>query len=123
MDFRDSAEEARFRGEFRTWLKQHAPMSAIPTDAEERNAFLTDWHRQLYAGGWIGLSFPAEYGGRGLPEIYEAIYHEELGASGAPPGPNYAHLAHAIRIFGTEDQKKQPCRSRKIPICLKLYER
>jgi alkylation response protein AidB-like acyl-CoA dehydrogenase len=105
MDFRDSPEEAAFRAELRAWLADHAPREPIPDDPDAREAFLLAWHRKLYGGGWVGLSFPAEYGGRGLPEIYEAIYLEELGGAGAPPGPADAHLAHALRLFGSPEQK------------------
>ena len=45
------------------------------------------WHQTLYEAGYIGLSFPIEYGGHGLSPIYEAILNDELGRAGAPPPP------------------------------------
>ncbi len=107
MDFRDSPDEHDFRIRFRTWLAEHAPREAIPVEPDARAAFLHAWHRKLYAAGYIGLSFPVEYGGRGLPVTYEAIYNDELGAAGAPPGPAFGHIANAIRLYGSDEQKKR----------------
>lgn len=107
MDFRDSPEEQEFRLGFRRWLSEHAPREPIPVEPDARAAFLHRWHRQLYAAGYVGLSFPVEYGGRGLPHIYEAIFNDELGAAGAPAGPVFGHIANAIRLHGTEEQKKR----------------
>jgi alkylation response protein AidB-like acyl-CoA dehydrogenase len=92
---------------FRTWLAEHAPREPIPVEPDERADFLNAWHRKLYAAGYVGLSFPTDYGGQGLPDTYEAIYNDELGAAGAPPGPAMAHIANAIRLYGSEEQKKR----------------
>lgn len=107
MDFRDSPEEREFRAQFRAWLAENAPREPIPVEPDARAAFLHAWNRALYAAGYIGLSFPTEYGGRGLPVTYEAIYNDELGAAGAPPGPSFGHISNAIRLHGSEEQKKR----------------
>ncbi|MBI4514624.1 MAG: acyl-CoA dehydrogenase family protein [Deltaproteobacteria bacterium] len=107
MDFRDSPEERDFRSQFRGWLTEHAPGEPIPVEPEARAAFLLAWHRRLYAAGYVGLSFPVESGGRGLPPTYEAIFNDELGAAGAPPGPAFGHIANAIRLHGSEEQRRR----------------
>ncbi|MBW2497757.1 MAG: acyl-CoA dehydrogenase family protein [Deltaproteobacteria bacterium] len=107
MDFRDTPEEAHFRTELREWIAQHAPRKTIPTDADAQAAFLNAWHRELYRAGYIGLSFPEDCGGHGKPEIYDAILNDELGAAEAPPGPAIAHIANAIRIFGSDEQRRR----------------
>jgi alkylation response protein AidB-like acyl-CoA dehydrogenase len=107
MDFRDSPEEQQFRAQLRTWLAENAPAEPIPVEPDARADFLNAWNRKLYAAGYIGLSFPTEHGGRGLPVTYEAIYNDELGAAGAPPGPTFGHIANAIRLHGSDAQKKQ----------------
>ncbi len=107
MDFRDSPEELAFRNEFRAWLAENAPRELIPVEPDERANFLAAWNKKLYAAGYVGLAFPTEYGGRGLPVTYEAIFNDELGAAGAPPGPVFGHISNAIRLFGTEEQKKR----------------
>ena len=105
MDFRDTPAEAAFRAELRDWIAHHRPPD-LPTDPEDRVDALNMWHRALYAAGWSGLSFPVEYGGRGLPPVYEAILNDELGAAGAPPPAAVGHLTNAIRLFGTDQQKR-----------------
>ena len=107
MDFRDSDDERAFRNDLREWLAKSAPRQAIPEDPDARADFLHAWHRKLYTAGYIGLSFPVEYGGRGLPVTYEAIYNDELGAAGAPPGPAFGHIANAIRLHASDAQKKR----------------
>lgn len=106
MDFRDAPEEAAFREELRAWIAANAPRS-LPDDEDEKVEALNRWHRALYAAGWTGLTFPVEYGGRGLPPVYEAILNDELGAAGAPPPPAIGHLTNAIRLFGTDEQKRR----------------
>ena len=105
MDFRDTPAEHDFRIRFRRWLAEHAPREPIPVEPDARAAFLHAWHRRLHAAGHVGLSFPVECGGQGLPPVYEAIFNDELGAAGAPPGPAFAHIANAIRLFGSDAQR------------------
>jgi alkylation response protein AidB-like acyl-CoA dehydrogenase len=107
MDFRDTAEEQSFRSELRGWIARSAPREAVPVDADARAAFLNDWHLELHRAGYIGLSFPQDCGGHGKPEIYEAILNDELGAAEAPPAPPIAHIANAIRIFGSQEQRRR----------------
>ena len=91
MDFNDSAEEAAFRKEARSWLAEHAPAHEIPagskmTDVEEADRGRA-WMRELYTGGWSGLTFPRELGGRGLSGSEAVIFAEEEGRCNLPKGP------------------------------------
>jgi alkylation response protein AidB-like acyl-CoA dehydrogenase len=107
MDFRDDPLAAAFRAGFRDWLTQHAPTGPAPVGGEARARYWNDWHRALYAGGWMGLSWPVEYGGRGLPATYEAIFNDEIGLAGAPPAPHVGFLGRALLHFGSEAQKRR----------------
>ena len=105
MDFLDSPEEARFRAELRAWLADNMPERPYPRrHGEAGNTFTMQWHRTLYAGGWLGLSWPVEYGGRGMSPVYDAIVNQEVGAAGAPPMPAVGFLGRAILMFGTREQ-------------------
>ena len=90
MDLRDTPEEARFRAEARTWLRANLPEGwgtpafAMPRSAAERVAFGKAWQRRLYEGGWAGLDWPAEYGGRGASVIESLIWGEEYARAWAP---------------------------------------
>ena len=107
MDFRDDAEEELFRAEFRSWLAAHKPREPAPFGGSERASFWRDWHRALYNGRWMGLSWPVEFGGRGLPATYEAIFNDEIGAAGAPPAPHVGFLGRAILYHGSDEQRRR----------------
>ena len=92
FDLRDDVVEASFRARLQSWLST--------------NPVITDWHRQLAAAGFVGVSMPAEAGGFGLPVTCEAIVSEELGDNGFPSPPAIAHLAHALAEFGTTEQRE-----------------
>jgi alkylation response protein AidB-like acyl-CoA dehydrogenase len=57
------------------------------------------------------LQFPERYGGQGKDAVYENIFKEEAGYSGAPLGPPYnvtvVLLGNLILKYGTEQQKKE----------------
>ena len=88
MDLNLTPEEQRFRDEFRAWLGENAPAEwAGGTGAEDRAEYikyLRDWQRKLYEGGWAGISWPKEYGGRGATLVEQAIFQEELARANAP---------------------------------------
>ncbi|OBH82564.1 acyl-CoA dehydrogenase [Mycobacterium scrofulaceum] len=105
MDFNDSAPEAQFRAELRQWLSEHAADAAIPDDPAARADAQNAWHQTLYEAGYIGLSFPVEYGGHGKAPVYEAILNDELGRAGAAPIEGVGHLSNALRLFGTDEQR------------------
>lgn len=107
MDFNDTAEEAAFRARLRQWLRDHSAGAAIPDDPAARADAQNAWHQTLHEAGYIGLSFPVEYGGHGLPPIYEAILNDELGRAGAPPIEGVGHLSNALRLFGSELQRAE----------------
>ena len=105
MDFRDSADEEQFRGRLRTWLaanNPHLPPSSTSDEYWERQP---DWHRSLYAAGFFGLSWPAEYGGHGMPSVYDVIVDEELARAGAPPRPSLGYLVQAVLRHASDDVK------------------
>src|SRR4051794_41743919 len=43
-----------------------------------------EWSRKLYDAGYVGITWPKEYGGGGLPHTYQGIYLEETARIGAP---------------------------------------
>ena len=105
MDYRDTTDEAAFRGRLRAWIAEHAP-GHLPRDPDARVDVLNQWHRAMYQAGWVGLTFPVEYGGHGMSPVYEAILNDELGAAGAPPPPAIGHITNAIRLFGSDEHKR-----------------
>lgn len=112
MDFRDTPEEAAFRSELRSWLEEHVS-AAWPTSrhvGRPPENLHRDWSKQLYYGGWVGLTWPTEYGGHGLSPTYQAIYLEELARASAPEHLSVIGLNMAgptILAWGSDEQKKR----------------
>ena len=111
MDLRDTPEEAAFRAELRSWLEENLPDDlqghrggATRFDGPEMRA----WSRALYDAGYVGLTWPEEYGGGGAPYTHQAIFLEELARAEAPPHIGVIGIGMAgptIIAHGTEEQK------------------
>ena len=68
------------------------------------------WQLHLSEAHWLGLSWPKEYGGRGLSPIDVAIFNMEYTASGAPQPVNRVGLnlvGPTLIAHGTEEQKRR----------------
>src|SRR5262245_7294918 len=85
MDLTFTAEERAFREEVRDWLHEHVPRERRPHgDGADSRVFDLAWQREQYDGGWAGISWPAEFGGRGLSTIQQLIWYEEYARADAP---------------------------------------
>ena len=111
MDLTFNDAEPAFRDELRAWFADNAPgRPAERAEDEERYALRRDWQRKLADGGWAGVHWPVEYGGRGATLTQSAIFFEELGRSGAPLPANVLGLllgGPTIMIWGTDEQKER----------------
>src|SRR5215218_2794933 len=111
MDLTFNEAETAFRDELREWLADNAPGDPPARGSEDdRYAFLRDWQRKLADGGWAGVHWPVEYGGRGATLTQSAIFFEELGRAAAPLPANVLGLLLAgptIMIWGTDEQKER----------------
>ena len=113
MDLRDTPEEATFRAELRTWLEENLPEDlqghrggAARFDGPEMRA----WSRALHDAGYVGLTWPEEYGGGGAPYTHQAIFLEEMARAEAPPHVGVIGIGMAgptIVAHGTEEQKSR----------------
>ena len=91
MDFEETAEEATFRVEVRAWLDSHArrrtagersdhsymPGDGSPEADAEHVRACREWQRTLFDGGWAGITWPVEAGGRGGKGWQQRIFNEE----------------------------------------------
>ena len=112
MDFRDTPDEAEFRAAAIDWLdatiaRLPRPLRGQQADRETNARF---WQEELHAGGWAGITWPAEYGGRGLTIVHEGIFLEEAARRDAPTPLNLLGMILAgptILVHGDEDQKQR----------------
>ena len=115
MDFNYTAEQEAYRKEVRAWLEANQPPPL--TKAEKESADdefiwrrLKAWHTKLYEGGWAGIAWPKEYGGRGATFVEQVIFGQELGRLNLPLGCNVLGTimtGPALMQWGTEEQKKR----------------
>lgn len=110
MDFDDSADDLAFREQVRAWLDE--ALADIPDQEElpqaEREEWSRVWQDRLSAGGWAGLSWPTEHGGRGMDAMSQAIFNEECARRGAPYPLNGVGMMLAgptILAHGTPEQQ------------------
>ncbi len=83
MDLSLDEDELRFATEVRAWLDANVE---IPPDTDDLAASVSwgrAWQARLAAAGWVGIDWPAEYGGRGASPVEVAIFNAEYARSGA----------------------------------------
>ena len=110
MDLTLNDEETAFRDELRAWLAENHPGEEPRESTEGWFSFTRDWQRRLHEGGWAGVSWPAEYGGRGATLIEQAIFGEEMARAKAPRPANILGLVMGgpvVIAHGTEEQKER----------------
>jgi acyl-CoA dehydrogenase len=118
MDFDDTPEEAEFRAEARAFLDAHVPRLApgeVPADLFERDdpdliKKAQEWQARKKDNGWAVMTWPEEYGGRGLRAIHNVIWNQEEGHYRTPInvfGIGLGMLGPTIMTHGTDEQKKK----------------
>ena len=113
MDFEFSPEEKAFAEKVEQWLvENHDPVVMDPTrenfaqlaDTPERRAFM----RKLAAQGWLGMSWPKEYGGQEIEGVYEFILTEALARHAAPQiGKGVGIIGKTLIRHGSEKLKRE----------------
>jgi alkylation response protein AidB-like acyl-CoA dehydrogenase len=78
VDFPGDVEHAR--NLVRQWIDDRVPRDWIqePHSDRELAELAPDWRALLDSGGWIGASWPMEYGGMGLSALEAAAVWDEL---------------------------------------------
>jgi len=113
LDFDFSPEEQKFADEVEQWLvENHDPVVMDPTrenfsqlaDTPERRAFM----QKLAAKGWLGMSWPKEYGGQEIEGVYEYILNEALSRHAAPQiGKGVGIIGKTLIRHGSEKLKAE----------------
>ena len=107
----------RFRAEFSAWLEGNRPLepdfllpqSFMEVSSDEQFHYLRDWQRQVYDAGYLGMAWPAAYGGGGRPQAYQDVVSQEMVRHDVPFMINTIGLNWAgplILKMGSEAQKQ-----------------
>ena len=83
MDFTWTAEQDELRSEARRVAEAAVSRYGRHNDSWI-NGFSKEFARELGAIGWIGMTWPTEFGGGGRPAIDRLIVAEEMISAGAP---------------------------------------
>jgi len=110
MDLTYTHEQQAFRTEVRDWLEAHVPARPLEHFDATREGFEAhrNWERTLKSGDWGMVTWPKEYGGRGVDLIQWLIFEEEYYRVGAPGRVNQNGiflLGPTLMEFGTPEQK------------------
>lgn len=68
------------------------------------------WEQELARGGWVGIGWPQEHGGRALPLSQQVVFHEEYVRAGGPGRLGHIGeqlLAPTLIAFGTPAQQRR----------------
>ncbi|MDY6828889.1 MAG: acyl-CoA dehydrogenase family protein [Pseudomonadota bacterium] len=114
----ESAELQQFRSEVANWLQENRPplpdfplpQSFTEVGNNDQFEYLRDWQQKVYEAGYLGMAWPAEYGGGGKPQEYQDIVNQEMVKARTPLMVNAVGLSWAgptILTHGTEEQKKK----------------
>ena len=112
MDFEDTPEEAGWRATVRSFLAANRDTVAGGydryVDRDDKLQARKRWQRALYEGGFVGVTWPTEYGGRGGSPMQQAIVNQELAKVGSATLINGIGLGMAgptLIAHGSEAQK------------------
>ena len=111
-------ELAEFRQQARAWFEDNTPRDPgfllpetfMEVGTDQQFEFLRDWQRKVYEAGYLGLAWPAEYGGGGQPQVLQDIATQEMSRARTPFMTNTIGLNWAgplILHMGTEADKQR----------------
>ncbi len=111
MDFRFTEEQEAFREEVRSFLEEEIRNGSFEPHCD---AWIIDYSpeftRKVAQRGWIGLTWPKEYGGQGRSFIDRLILTEEMLRYGAPAACHWfadRQIGGGVLAHGTEEQKRE----------------
>ena len=117
MDFNDTKEEADFRLEVKSWLKENASKGEkvggrydaidVQEDALSR---ARDWQAKKAEAGYAAITWPKEFGGYGGSPIQQVIYSQEEHDYLVPSGYfeiGIGMLGPTMMVWGKDEDKKR----------------
>jgi alkylation response protein AidB-like acyl-CoA dehydrogenase len=118
MDLSFSPDEQAFAEEVRAWLAAHLDLppyeewAHLDPDARmaAEMAFGRAWQAKLARDRWVGIHWPAEYGGRSASPLQVAIFNLEYARARAVQPVNRVginNIGPTLLAHGTEEQKRR----------------
>lgn len=109
MDFELGEEQVMLKTSARDFLEKECPKQLVRDMMDDEKGYPSGLWKQMADLGWLGLTFPEEYGGVGSSFLDLAVLLEESGRAllPAPFIPTVVLSGHPIMAAGTEEQKQQ----------------
>ena len=113
-----STDLASLRTEVAAWLQANRPPapdfllpeSFMEVGTQAQLDYLRNWQRKVYEAGYLGMAWPAAYGGGGKPQAMQDIVNAEMARLKVPFVPNTIGLNWAgplILAIGSDAQKQR----------------
>jgi len=109
VDPRLSEEQEILRKSARDFLTEKCPKSLVREMEKDEKGYSPELWQEIADLGWMGLSFPEEYGGGGMSFLDLAILLEEMGRA-LFPGPFFSTVILGglpILDAGSDEQKQK----------------
>ena len=103
----DAAEQ--LRGEVRAFVAREREAGHLPPPDKIGLGFSVETTRRIAQQGWIGLTWPREYGGQTRSALERYVMNEELLAAAVPVGAHWVadrQSGPVLLKFGSEAQKR-----------------
>src|SRR6058998_1077633 len=114
MDFEFSEKEEAFRKDVRAWLEANVPddlrgkaFASSRADVDEVRR-LRAWQKTMWEAGYVGMSWPKEFGGRGASIVEQIILFQEMARAESPQFVNrggLSMLGPTLMKYGTPAQQ------------------
>lgn len=111
MDFSFSSEQKAFQREIQDFLKVELEQESFkPRQNAWIEGFSREFSQKMSKKGWIGLSWPKDYGGRGRGYVDRTILIEEMLKAQAPIAFHFMadrQVGPALIRFGSDELRKE----------------
>jgi alkylation response protein AidB-like acyl-CoA dehydrogenase len=110
VDLSFTEEEEAFAADVRAWLRDNLELPPSFASMDDEIAWGRAWQKRLAADRWVGIHWPAAYGGRGAPPLQVAIFNAEYARARAPQPVNRVGINLAgptLLAHGTDAQKER----------------
>jgi len=102
-------EAEELRREVRAFVAEERSAGRLPPPRWIGLGFDREMSRRIAARGWIGLTWPKQYGGQGRSALERYVLNEELLAAAVPVGAHWVadrQSGPVLLKFGTEAQRQ-----------------
>jgi hypothetical protein len=112
MNFEFSNEERAFEAEVERFIAENRSEEVMDPSPEQLSQVVDTPAKQAFmaelaARGWLGMSWPRQYGGAEMSGVYDFLLTERLSRAGAPqPGKGVGIVGKTIIRHGNEALKR-----------------